>query len=717
MRKQTAWLVSAIIVLLGFTGCNALFGSSSSPPSYITWEVRAVGSPTTTHLVFEFSHDPPSDLVALDFGLQGHQPWSGAVMGAATIGELSGTGTTRTLTLSNVTAGTVLVGISRPRVSEETHSVTLHGPPPPITWTATPVGTPVTTAINVTFSRPLLTPLPSATDFTITPGTGSATIGSLTIPPGPLSSTVTLTLSNVTAGTVEISIDRAGFCSEPRTVTLSTTTWTATSVGLAIDFTFDYEVSPWLSATDFTITPGTGAATVGTLTGMGATRTLTLSNVTAGTVEISIDWAGICSEPRTVTLSLITWTAVAVGAPTTTGIEFTFNHSPPPLSAADFTITAGSGSAIVGSLTGTETTRTLTLSNVTAGTVGISIVRDGVAGGPQTLTLVSAAPVLVPTGVTLAEQLSWIRGFGQAGNHYIVELSGNETINAAAAAMPSGNNVTITIRGTSLSEITGTFTVPSGVTLILDNNITITGSDTRGVTVNTGGTLVMNAGARIAGNSISASEGGLNSVFSQGGGVLISSGAVFIMNGGEISGNTLSANSSGWGSSSPPTANAQGGGVAVWGTFTMNGGEISGNTVTANRSGSAGFSFSEGGAVFVGAGGTFTMTGGVLSGNTVTSTGNSPVSRGGGVHVAHSSGFGANLVPAGVFRISNGTIHGSETAVPVTQRNTSGNGASCSLSNAGTAERGTFVGGNFSSLGTLGTTLLTVNILNGNLQW
>ena len=192
MRKQTVWLVSAIIVLLGFTGCNALFGSSSSPPSYITWYVRAIGSPTTTHLVFFFSYDPPSGLVASDFSLQG----SGGGATTATIGELSGTGTTRTLTLSNVTAGTVHITIHRPRVSEETRSVTLSGPPPPITWTATPVGTLTTAAIDFTFSRSLQTL--NAADITITPGTGSATVGSLT----GTGTTRTLTLSNVTAGTV-----------------------------------------------------------------------------------------------------------------------------------------------------------------------------------------------------------------------------------------------------------------------------------------------------------------------------------------------------------------------------------------------------------------------------------------------------------------------------------------------------------------------------------
>jgi hypothetical protein len=81
------------------------------------------------------------------------------------------------------------------------------------------------------------------------------------------------------------------------------------------------------------------------------------------------------------------------------------------------------------------------------------------------------------------------------------------------------------------------FDVGSGVTLILDNNITLRGSreadSTLGnhntlVGVSSGGTLVMNDGAAITGN--------VNNMGS-GGGVYVSAGGTFIMNGGTISGN------------------------------------------------------------------------------------------------------------------------------------------------------------------------------------
>jgi len=67
------------------------------------------------------------------------------------------------------------------------------------------------------------------------------------------------------------------------------------------------------------------------------------------------------------------------------------------------------------------------------------------------------------------------------------------------------------------------------------------------------------------------------------------------MNGGEISGNTLTK--------------GYGGGVYVLGTFTMNGGAISGNTVSSDGN--------YGGGVYVE--GTFIMNNGKISGNTINS--------------------------------------------------------------------------------------------------
>jgi hypothetical protein len=110
-----------------------------------------------------------------------------------------------------------------------------------------------------------------------------------------------------------------------------------------------------------------------------------------------------------------------------------------------------------------------------------------------------------------------------------------------------------------------------------------------GVYVNTG-TFTMNGGT-VSGNSLS-------STYSRGGGVYVNTGT-FNMNGGAISGHTLSSSSS------------NGGGVYVYGgRFTMSGGAVSGNSVS-----------SYGGGVYTSNSGTFTMNGGTVSGNSASLSG------------------------------------------------------------------------------------------------
>jgi len=342
-------------------------------------------------------------------------------------------------------------------------------------------------------------------------------------------------------------------------------------------------------------------------------------------------------------------------------------------------------------------------------TITVTATREGYAGGITSAPTAVVIDAILVTGATLVERLSWLRGLSVSNNHYLVEVSGNVTISAADAELPTGrSNVTVTLIGSVRSAISGTFTVPAGVTLVLGENIDITGSG-RGVTVNSGGTLVMNEGARITGNSLSQNVT-FGGVTSQGGGVFVASGGRFFMHGGEISDNTVVAGSSG---NNGVTLSSQGGGVFVSGTFTMNHGKISNNTAAANSTGTWGgnhFVTSVGGGMFVGNGGTFVMNGGEISGNTVTATllttasSRSITRQGGGVHVASG----------GIFRISNGIVYGNEAAVPGGLRNTSGDGVSASLSNAGTAQRGTFdTAGAFTSLGALSTTNISVGVLNG----
>ena len=212
----------------------------------------------------------------------------------------------------------------------------------------------------------------------------------------------------------------------------------------------------------------------------------------------------------------------------------------------------------------------------------------------------------VVPGATLATKLGWLQTNAQSNTNYTVEVNVNESIFPQTLSYSGKSNVTITLRGIlltrtiDLSSNGSMFTIGSGVTLVLDENITLRGRNSNTaalVTVNIGGTLYMNIGSAITGNTSSGNGGGVR-VW----------GGTFVMNGGLISNNRI--NSDG-------TGNARGSGVFTSGAFTMNGGSITGNTF----SGTAGW----GGGVIVNSG-TFTMNGGII-------TNNNAITSGGGVYV------------------------------------------------------------------------------------
>jgi predicted outer membrane repeat protein len=120
----------------------------------------------------------------------------------------------------------------------------------------------------------------------------------------------------------------------------------------------------------------------------------------------------------------------------------------------------------------------------------------------------------------------------------------------------------------SLSSAGTLFTIEDGVTLTLDNNVTLQsrdGSNTAPlVQVNSGGTLMMKTGSKITGNNSGVS----------GGGVYVGDGGTFTMSGGTISENTATGN---------------GGGVYVNGTFTKeSGGVIYGSDADSDLKNTAG---------------------------------------------------------------------------------------------------------------------------------
>jgi fibronectin type 3 domain-containing protein len=257
-----------------------------------------------------------------------------------------------------------------------------------------------------------------------------------------------------------------------------------------------------------------------------------------------------------------------------------------------------------------------------------------------------------------ASALSWISTNAVSGDSFKIILGASEYISSSKSLDYSGKTVGITLLGSGSNKsllnanVNGSmFTVSSGVTLTLDENISLVGFY---VNVSNGGFLIMNEGAKITGSYVSVGSSGTFTMSGgeiTGGGVSVGSGT-FTMSGGEISGNSGSGVSVGSGTFtmsggkiSGNTASYKknsygdeiflGGGVYVdSGTFTMNGGEISGNNTFSSFYGNNGY----GGGVYVDSG-TFTMSGGKISGNTASST---KYSYGGGVYVSHNGTFTMN---------------------------------------------------------------------------
>ncbi|MDR2176577.1 MAG: InlB B-repeat-containing protein [Treponema sp.] len=234
------------------------------------------------------------------------------------------------------------------------------------------------------------------------------------------------------------------------------------------------------------------------------------------------------------------------------------------------------------------------------------------ADTPVTKNMTFYANWLVPNFSSLQAFINWLKLYTENNGNYAYTLKADESI-APAALSCGGNTVRLTLKGdqaertVSLNSNGSLFTVGSGVTLVLDHNVTLLGRDTNNASLVTvrGGSLEMKTGSKIHGNA--APEGG---------GVYVDNGA-FTMSGGTITGNT---------------ATSHGGGVELCNnsTFTMSGGTISGNT---------GGNFGGGVDVYRGA---FTMSGGTISGNTAY--------FGGGVFLYNN----------GTFTKQGGIIYGSD---------------------------------------------------------
>jgi len=439
-----------------------------------------------------------------------------------------------------------------------------------------------------------------------------------------------------------------------------------------------------LSASDITITGVT--VNKGTLSGSGSTYTLPISGFTeGGSLNVSVSKTGynISDSSKTVTIyyivSLLSVTANGYSSQTTQ-LTLNFNQAISGLSAGDITVSGVSGVNKGATLGGSGTAYTLPISGfTTGGTLDVRVTKSGINDPAKKVTIYySTVSGTNAVGSTLADKLTWLQSNAASDNIYIVEVTANESLGPTTLSYAGQTNVKVLLQGdatkrtVSLSSNGSLFTVGSGVTLILDNNITLqgrSGNTASLVKVNSGGTLAVCEGSVITGNTFSttsttsnAQGGGVNvdggtlimeggqiisntasSPTSKGGGVYVSNGTL-TMNNGKISSNTSSTTST-----STSSSTSYGGGVFMEsGTFTVNGGEISNNTST--DTGSGGRTVNGGGVS--GNGTTFTMSGGKISGNTASSVGNGSSIAGGGIDWK------------GDFTMSGGEISGNTVSGP-----------------------------------------------------
>ena len=296
-------------------------------------------------------------------------------------------------------------------------------------------------------------------------------------------------------------------------------------------------------------------------------------------------------------------------------------------------------------------------------TVPIAINSASVAGGDH-----------VP-GANFAAQLSWLQANAQSGGNYVIDLTERMTLaNPVELFFGDRNDIVITLRSIgeartiSLSQNGTLFSVSSGITLVLEENVTLQGRNNNWaplVRVDDGGLLIINIGTRIAGNT-NISTGSV----AAGGAVRVNSGGLAWMHGGEIAANS---------------SEAGGGGVFVasGGRFDMFGGTITGNGTSLN-----------GGGVHIANGGVFDMRNGAISSNSAFS--------GGGVS------------NAGVFRMGGGIIHGRNAAAGLENTLTFVGSTGAALWSTGTSQYGVFGSGDaFEPRHSLVTSNYTIHVEGG----
>ena len=277
---------------------------------------------------------------------------------------------------------------------------------------------------------------------------------------------------------------------------------------------------------------------------------------------------------------------------------------------------------------------------------------------------------ITPPGSTLAQQLAYVRNHTGNGTVFDIEVNNDEYLGPTSITS-MGINITVNIRSVSPDNVRTIqlegqghlFSIDTGVTVRLQD-IALRGHSTNNrALVGVGnGTLILNSGAKVTGNTNARDMGGDN----KGGGIRVNGGILEINNGAEIIGNA------------GPMGPFYGGGIFVENRGTVN---IFGGVITENSAKILNADYADGGGIYITGNSKVTMSGGIISKNQVSGWGGG----GGGVCIADSGSSFTKRAVSG--SSTSGIIYGS------------------SGDEANIASRGNAVYRNFGSLRNRNTTL------------
>jgi hypothetical protein len=324
-------------------------------------------------------------------------------------GELAGSGTSWSLTITVETAGDVAVSITKEGIETGTKKVAVYkaGQITVISWSAHADGiggTSDSTAIAFSFSGEV--PGLTVDNITVEADTGSVIKGTLTGSGTEWSLGIAVEAAGdlivgiqkdgVEIGTKKVAVYKAG--------QIALLSWDVQANGAegasnstAIVFAFSGAVAE-LNANSISIADDTGSVVKGELSGSGTSWSLGIAVNTAGTIKIKINKEGIEAAEKTLAVHKapdIGYSTAADGSATatSTAIIFTFEAAVEGLTAEEVTVTNDTGEVTKGSLAvNSGTSYSLGITVNTAGNVKLAITKAGIESAEK-IVAVYKAPV------------------------------------------------------------------------------------------------------------------------------------------------------------------------------------------------------------------------------------------------------------------------------------------------------------------------------------